>query len=65
MTNNKPKKQRRKRKSSERKTSIKKNWDKFIQQSDSRALLKNSWKADNFQKEYSEKINKLHKKYCR
>ncbi len=48
----------------ERKSSIKKTWEKFVQQSDSRSLLKDAWKIqkDN-QKEYSEKINKLHKKY--
>jgi hypothetical protein len=55
---------RTKRKSSERKTSVKKTWEKFIQQSDSRSLLKEAWKVpkDN-QKEYTDKINKLHKKY--
>jgi hypothetical protein len=52
-----------KRKSSERKTSVKKTWEKFVQQSDSRSLLKDAWKVENPQKEYSEKINKLHKKY--
>lgn len=51
------------RKSSERKTSIKKTWEKFVQQSDSRSILKNAWKADNFQKEYSDKINSIVKKY--
>lgn len=53
-----------KRKSSAKKTSVKKTWDKFISQSDSKTLLKNIWKSDNIQKEYSEKIIKLHKKYC-
>lgn len=54
---------RKSRKSSERKTSIKKKWEKFVQQSDFRDLLKNAWKTTNTQKEYSEKLNKLHKKY--
>lgn len=49
-----------KRKSSER---IKKTWEKFVQQNDSRSLLKDIWKGDNNQKEYLEKINKFHKKY--
>jgi hypothetical protein len=57
--------QRIKRKSSERKTSVKKIWEKFVQQNDSRLLLKEAWKVQkDYQKEYSEKINKLHKKYC-
>jgi len=51
------------RKTSERKTSVKKTWEKFVQESDSRTLLKNAWKVDNSQKEYSDKINKLRKKY--
>jgi outer membrane biosynthesis protein TonB len=55
--------QRAKRKTSERKTSVKKTWERFVQQSDSRSLLKDIWKAENFQKEYIDKINKLHKKY--
>ena len=46
-----------------RKSSVKKTWEKFVQQSDSRSLLKDAWKSKNPQKEYSEKINKLHKKY--
>jgi hypothetical protein len=49
--------------STERKTSTKKTWERFVQQSDSRSVLKDAWKAENFQKEYSDKINKLHKKY--
>jgi hypothetical protein len=62
--NEKKKSDRRtKRKSSERKTSVKKTWERFVQQSDSRSLLKDAWKAENFQKEYLDKINKLHKKY--
>lgn len=52
------------RKSSERKSSVKKTWERFIQQNDSKTLLKDIWKSDNPQKEYSEKIIKLHKKYC-
>ncbi len=53
---------RTKRKSSE-KNSVKKLWEKFVQQTDSRSLLKDAWKVKTPQKEYSEKINKLHKKY--
>jgi hypothetical protein len=57
-------KSNRKRKSNEKKTSIKKTWEKFVQRSDSRLLLKNVWKIDKDElKEYSKKINKLHKKY--
>ena len=55
---------RTKRKSTKKKNSkIQKTWEKFVQQSDCRSLLKDVWKADNFQKEYSAKINQLHKKY--
>ena len=64
-TNKKKKSDKRiKRKSSERKSSVKKTWDKFVKQNDSRSLLKDAWKVQkDTQKEYSEKINKLHKKY--
>lgn len=57
-------KERTKRKSSERRSSVKKTWERFVQQSDSRSLLKDIWKSENPTKEYSDKINKLHKKYC-
>jgi len=62
--NKKKSDKRTKRKSSERKTSVKKTWEKFTQQTESRSLLKDAWKLnkDN-QKEYFEKISKLHKKY--
>ncbi len=51
-------------KTSEHKTSIKKTWEKLVQQTDSRSLLKDSWKIDkDRQKEYSEKIGRLYKKY--
>jgi hypothetical protein len=63
--NKKDKKSERiRRKSSERKSSVKKTWERFVQQSDSRNLLKDIWKSENSIKEYSDKINKLHKKYC-
>jgi len=58
-------KERRKRKSSERKSSVKKTWEHFVQQNEAKTLLKDTWKADNFQKEYLDKINKLHKKYSK
>lgn len=48
---------------SKRKNSVKKTWEKFVKRIDSRTLLKNSWKVNNPQKEYSEKINALYKKY--
>ena len=52
------------RKITERKSSVKKTWEKFVQKSDSRLLLKDAWKIDKDKlKEYSEKINKLHRKY--
>lgn len=53
-----------KRRSSERKSSVKKTWEKFMKESDSRALLKEVWKVQDPQKECSERINKFHKKYC-
>lgn len=56
--------ERKERKSVERKSSVKKTWERFVQQSDSRNLLKDIWKSENPTKEYSDKINKLHKKYC-
>lgn len=46
-----------------RKSSIKKTWEKFVQRSDSRSLLKDVWKADHPNKDYHQKLVSLHKKY--
>ena len=58
-------KQQPKRKINERKTSLKKKWEYLIHQRDTKSLLKDIWKTKNFQKEYLDKINKLHKKYSK
>jgi hypothetical protein len=62
---NKKSKKKKSDRRTKRKSSVKKTWERFVQQSDSRSLLKDAWKIEKDKvKEYNEKINKLHKKYC-
>ncbi len=46
-----------------KKNSVKKIWENLVKRNDSRLLLKNTWKIKNNQSEYSDKLNKLLKKY--
>lgn len=49
-----------------RKSNVKKKWEIFASQSDSKALLKSTWKVkkeDN--QKHIEKINKLYRKYSK
>ena len=48
----------------ERKSKVRKSWERLLSNKDSRNLLKEVWKSNTPIKEYSEKINKFHKKYC-